>query len=35
MAKYLKIDFAPFIPLIQQSFQKLGKRSQDFNLQIE
>ena len=35
MAKYLKIDFSPFIPLIQQSFHKNKWKSTEFNEKIE
>ena len=35
MAKFLKIDFSPFIPLIQQTFLKNKKKCPEFNLEIE
>jgi uncharacterized protein YpuA (DUF1002 family) len=35
MAKELNIDFAPFIPLIQDSLNKHKKPSADFNNHVE
>ena len=35
MAKVLNIDFAPFIPLIQDSLDKHKKNSPEFNQHVE
>jgi len=35
LARVLKIDFAPFIPLVQQSLQKIKRPSGQFNAEVE